>query len=306
MTDAPDSPHWALLHAAVKGSHKKYSQDSSTARLVLGGAGALLAVADGHGSRAHHRSDLGSRWAVEAFTACALALAEDVRRRGGDEARWPAVLAAARGLPQQIVHHWWTRMALHEANSPAGGAWTSGPPPGPDPIPYGSTLVGVLVVGRLLLCWQLGDGDVVLVDETGEPSLPLYDGPELGDEADSLCQAEAWRQMRVHWQRLPVDRHTGVLVSTDGLSKSFADHAGFVSFAAGLRDRARDTGLDRIRDHLPDWLTQAASYSGDDSTLVGAFPAARYALGPQGATEPQPAAEQRHMAGPRGTEGTST
>ena len=83
--------------------------------------------------------------------------------------------------------------------------------------------------------------------------------------------------MRIHWQRLPADRHTAVLISTDGLSKSFTDHDGFVSFADGLRDRARDQGLGAVQDQLENWLSQAASYSGDDSTLVGAFPSARYA-----------------------------
>ncbi|MFC4032826.1 protein phosphatase 2C domain-containing protein [Streptomyces polygonati] len=277
MTEVADGPAWTLLQGAVKGRNKKYTQDSWAARKGIGGDGVLLVVADGHGSKAHYRSDLGSRWAVEAFIACAEVLAQDVARRGGDESHWPAVLAAARGLPQQIVHHWRHRVAMFEANSPADGTWPRARGAGLDTIPYGSTLVGAIVVGRLLLCWKLGDGDIVLVDETGEPFVPLYDGPELGDEADSLCQAEAWRQMRIHWQRLPADRHTAVLISTDGLSKSFTDHSGFVSFAEGLRDRARDQGLDVVQGQLASWLERAASFSGDDSTLVGAFPSERYA-----------------------------
>jgi hypothetical protein len=277
VTATPGSTAWTLLQGAVKGRNKKFSQDSSVARHIAGGAAVLLAVADGHGSKAHYRSDLGSRWAVEAFATCAGALAEDVVRRGGDEDHWPAVLAAARGLPQQIVHRWRDQVALHECNSPAGGDWRAVLSAGPDLIPYGSTLVGAVVVGRLLLCWQLGDGDIVLVDESGEPLVPLYEGPELGDEADSLCQPEAWRQMRIHWQRLPTGRHTAVLISTDGLSKSFTDHKGFVSFAEGLRDRALDQGLGAVQGQLENWLSHAASYSGDDSTLVGAFPSERYA-----------------------------
>jgi hypothetical protein len=280
---------WLLLRGAVKGRNKKYSQDGWAARRIGDGAGVLLAVADGHGSRAHFRSDLGARWAIEAFTACAGALAGDLVRRGGGEEHWPAVLSAARSLPQQIVHRWRDRVALHEYNSPAGGDWRAVRSGGPDPIPYGSTLAGAVIVGRLLLCWQLGDGDLVLAEESGEACTPLYQGPELGDEADSLCQPEAWRQMRVHWQRLPEDPSTAVLISTDGLSKSFTDHRGFLGFADGLRDRARDRGLSSVQDRLEDWLAHAARYSGDDSTLVGAFPSARYGTGPAGPESRAPA-----------------
>jgi Protein phosphatase 2C len=276
VTAATDAPAWSLLRGTVMGRNKKYSQDSCLARVVAGGEGALLVVADGHGAKEHHRSDLGSRWAVEEFAACAGALAEDVTRGGGGEARWPAVLAAARNLPQQVVHRWLARVALHEANSPAGGATPEVLAAGPDPIPYGSTLVGAVVVGQLLLCWKLGDGDIVLVEESGAAVVPLYDGPEYGDEADSLCQKEAWRDMRVFWQRLPAGGSVAVLISTDGLSKSFADHSGFVQFAEGLRDRARDEGLATVQARLEGWLSHAASYSGDDSTLLGAFPSSRY------------------------------
>lgn len=295
MIPVAPTPAWTLLHGAVKGRNKKYTQDSSVARPVADGHGVLLVVADGHGSKAHHRSHLGSRWAVEEFTACAEALAEDVARRGAGEAHLPAVLAAARTLPQQIAHRWLSRMALHEVNSPAGGASPETPAAGPDPVPYGSTLVGAVLMGPLLLCWKLGDGDIVLVEESGAAFVPLYDGPEFGDEADSLCQPEAWRQMRFFWRRLPAEYPTAVLISTDGLSKSFTDHAGFVGFAEGLRDRARDQGLAVVQGQLESWLSHAASFSGDDSTLVGAFPSSRYTAREQPsapAQEPPPAPEQ--------------
>lgn len=289
MTPVAPAPAWTLLHDTVKGRNKRFSQDSSLARQVADGGGVILAVADGHGAKAHHRSHLGSRWAVEEFAACVQALAEDVASRGADEARWPAVLAAARTLPQQITHRWLRRMALYEANFPADGAAWQQPDARPDPIPYGSTLIGALLVGPLLLGWKLGDGDIVLVDDYGDASVPLYDGPEYGDEADSLCQPEPWRQTRFFWRRLPADGRTAVLLSTDGLSKSFTDHAGFVAFAEGLRDRAREHGVAAVQEQLADWLGRAASFSGDDSTLVGAFPAPRYAAGPPDAPPPPPA-----------------
>lgn len=277
---------WELLDGGVKGVAKKYSQDRGRALVTENGRAVVLAVADGHGSRAHFRSDLGAGWAVEAFTSCAQVYAREVVRRGDDDANWPRLLAEARTLPQQVVHAWRRRVLLHEANSPAHGGHTTsdampdstparptGAAPEADLAVYGSTLIGAVLTERLLVCWQLGDGDIVLVDEDGTTRMPLYTGPDMGDETESLCEPEAWRKARLHWQPLTGGPPPGVLLSTDGLSKSFADHEGFLAFATGVRSRAASHGVEAVQAQLPDWLGHAAKYSGDDATLAGAFPA---------------------------------
>ncbi|MFD3919281.1 protein phosphatase 2C domain-containing protein [Streptomyces sp. NPDC058595] len=284
---------WELLDGGVKGIAKKYSQDRGRALTTADGRAVVLAVADGHGSRAHFRSDLGARWAVEAFTASAGIYAQEVVRRGQDAANWPRLLAEARSLPQQVVHAWRRRVLMHEANSPAhggnGGAAPGGKAgattgsaarPGARSAPeadlavYGSTLIGAVITERLLVCWQLGDGDIVLVDPDGTTRMPFYTGPDMGDETESLCEPEAWRKARLHWQPLTGGPPPGVLISTDGLSKSFADHEGFLAFATGVRSRAASHGVAAVQAQLPDWLGHAAKYSGDDATLAGAIPAA--------------------------------
>ncbi|MET9555636.1 protein phosphatase 2C domain-containing protein [Streptomyces sp. NPDC006645] len=285
---------WELLDGGVKGVAKKYSQDRGKALTTADGRAVVLAVADGHGSRAHFRSDLGARWAVEAFTSCARGYAHEVVRRGDDAANWPRLLAEARTLPQQVVHAWRRRVLMQEANSPAHGTnpaptGTTGPAGTPALAPeadlavYGSTLIGAVLTERLLICWQLGDGDLVLVDADGTTRMPFYTGPDMGDETESLCEPEAWRKARLHWQPLTGGPPPGVLLSTDGLSKSFADHEGFLAFATGVRSRAVSHGVAAVQAQLPDWLGHAAKYSGDDATLAGAFPA----LGP-GAAHPHP------------------
>lgn len=258
---------WALLSGAVKGVGKKYSQDRLAAVAVADGRAAVLAVADGHGSAAHFRSDLGARWAVEEFRACAEPLAQEAVRVGADAAGWARLRAEARRLPQLVAHRWHGRALLHDCNSPAHG-------PGPvDLAVYGSTLIGAVATEHLLFCWQLGDGDIVLVDAGGAPETPLSTGPDMGDETDSLCEREPWRKMRTHWQPLLGAAPPAVLLSTDGLSKSFADHQGFLDFATGVSGRAAEQGVAKVQAQLPDWLARAAAHSGDDTTLVGAFAA---------------------------------
>ncbi|MFD4629264.1 protein phosphatase 2C domain-containing protein [Streptomyces sp. NPDC058284] len=275
---APAAP-WALLDGAVKGVAKRYSQDRSAALPAAGGHAVVLAVADGHGSAAHFRSDLGAQWAVEEFTACARAFAHEAARVGDDAAGWPVLREEARRLPQQVGHSWHERARWYDASSPAHGARAllraahSGVPerPRPDLAAYGSTLIGAVLTEHMLFCWQLGDGDLVLVDGGGTPHTPLSTGPDMGDETDSLCEPEPWRKMRLHWQPFTGGAPPCVLLSTDGLSKSFADHQGFLDFATGLGSRAAGQGVAAVQAQLPDWLRRAAKFSGDDTTLVGAI-----------------------------------
>ncbi|WPO70642.1 MULTISPECIES: protein phosphatase 2C domain-containing protein [unclassified Streptomyces] len=277
----PAAP-WALLSGAVKGVAKKYSQDRGVALAVAGGRAVVLAVADGHGSAAHFRSDLGALWAVEEFTACARAFAREVVRVGGDAAGWTALREEARRLPQQVGHRWHERALLYDRNSPAHGARSLPAGRGaterdrkepPDLAAYGSTLIGAVLTEGMVFCWQLGDGDIVLVDDAGAPHTPLFTGPDMGDETDSLCEPEPWRKMRSHWQPFTGGVPPCVLLSTDGLSKSFADHQGFLDFATGVSDRAARHGAAAVQTQLPDWLARAATYSGDDTTLMGAIAA---------------------------------
>lgn len=140
-----------------------------------------------------------------------------------------------------------------------------------DLVPYGSTVIGAVITNRFVLCWQLGDGDVVIVDQDGRPSTPLGRGElDFGDETESLCTKDAWRLVRVHWAPIPVGTEPPALVSlcTDGLSKSFAAPEGFLEFASGVLDRLRAKGTDAVQSDLLSWLTRASSFSGDDSTVA--------------------------------------
>ncbi|ARX87189.1 MULTISPECIES: protein phosphatase 2C domain-containing protein [Streptomyces] len=303
---------WELLRGAVKGVAKKYSQDQCAAKATAGGRAVVLTVADGHGSAAHFRSDQGARWAVEEFTACAEVFAHEAVRLGADAANWPELRAEARLLPRAVGHRWQQRALVHDASSPAHGAGPArraaararrdqeGPAGTWDLAAYGSTLLGAVLTPHMLLCWQLGDGDIVLVDDDGVPRTPLSTGPDMGDETDSLCEPEPWRKTRTHWQPLTGGPPPAVLLSTDGLSKSFADHQGFLDFATGVCERAVGQGVAAVQGQLEDWLARAAKYSGDDTTLVAAFATATATAGAE-RDAPGTASDDAPGTAPEGT-----
>ncbi|MFK0048474.1 PP2C family serine/threonine-protein phosphatase [Streptomyces sp. NPDC090741] len=302
-------PLWATLLQSVQGVNKTRNQDycevqgRGTAEEPL-----IMAVADGHGSAAHARSHLGSRFAVDLFV-------EEARRFGalaqprGDER--PPSLAwlmhyAEHAFPRQLVSAWrekvlgnWARTSSHEEPSLSEEHKV---------LLYGSTLVGAVLTPRVFAAWQLGDGELTVVDDDGRVTVPLAPAEaDLGDETESLCTPEAWLRVRTHWAPVtaPWRAPRLIAVSTDGLSKSFASDRGFLQFMAGLDERLSAEGADTVRAVLPQWLARASQHSGDDTTLVaawhrGATPVPEPAVAPgtapgmapetAPATEPDPAA----------------
>ncbi|MGK5637166.1 PP2C family serine/threonine-protein phosphatase [Streptomyces sp. URMC 126] len=258
-------PHWELLSRSVKGPGKKENQDRFD--VVDAGDGTLvLAVADGHGSAAHARSDVGARFAVEAFLRHGRAFAERAREAGGLRQLYHD---ACDRVPRDIVRDWREEVLGHERAHPPEDAHQADAL-----LPYGTTLLGAVLAPDLLVAWQLGDGDLMLVEADGSVSAPLAPlEPELGDETESLCSRQARELVRVHWapvadpERLP----RMLLLATDGLSKSFAADDGFARFVGELSDRLEAEGAASIGEALPGWLERASRYSGDDTTLVAVW-----------------------------------
>lgn len=267
----------APLSGSVRGANKQYNQDAYRAATLPGGGAAVLAVADGHGSKKHFRSHLGSRWAVEEFTACVTPFALAAAARDGSPESWSDLYPQARALAGPICHRWRERALLHEAGSPARGDRAGlRSPTRADLVPYGTTLIGLVVTRRLVFGWQVGDGDLTVSWDGAEPERPLA-GPgeeEIGDDTDSLCQPEPWTLMRVLARPLPPPATRPLVVAnTDGLSKSYPDTAGYLQFVGGLRDSLVEHGADSVQLKLGRWLGRAAGFSGDDSTLVGVYAA---------------------------------
>ncbi len=259
-------PTWEVLDTSVMGYGKTLNQDS----VRTGGTGAandpvILAVADGHGSASYPRSNVGARFAAELFAAKGREFGALVR-----PGRLPWLRDYARyELPEQLVRDWQARVWAHWGRQPG--------PEGADAPReevlrmYGSTLIGAVLAPGLFVAWQLGDGELTVVDADGRVRLPLApEHAELGDETASLCLRKAWHLVRVHWEPLPEPARAPRLValSTDGLSKSFASDAGFTEFTAGLYERLASRGLPGIEQDVPRWLEAASRHSGDDTTLA--------------------------------------
>ncbi|MEU2068266.1 protein phosphatase 2C domain-containing protein [Streptomyces anulatus] len=275
---APEQPLWETIEHSAQGVNKRVNQDWYAAEGIGSAVGPLiLSVADGHGSAVHARSHVGARCAVDLFGVEARRFAELARTDKPDGTHSLSWLMnyARNELPRQLVAAWQEMVLAHWDRAPET-VHPAAEPPHKDQklLLYGATLVGAVLTPRMFAAWQLGDGELTVIDADGAIALPLAPvEADLGDETESLCSRHAWKMIRVHWAPIvAVDRTPRMIaLSTDGLSKSFASDEGFAQFMTGFDERlSKDGGIGGVRDALPGWLAEAARYSGDDTTLVAA------------------------------------
>jgi hypothetical protein len=285
--DLTSCSDWRVTGATVRGAnHVRGARPNQDAIAWLApddaGAPLILAVADGHGAPLHFRSHLGSRFAVRTTIAV---LSRFARSQPANNDPTMLDQSAVRKLAKELVHTWKARVANDLARRPIS-EWElkeiSEQAPAKsvehleeDPaIAYGSTIIAGLFTQTHILYLQLGDGDILLLEEQGVPYRPpLPDDPLLlGNQTTSLCSPEAWRHVRTFVQ--PV--HTGapkcVMLSTDGYANSFVDAQGLSQALLDLCSVSHTHGLLELALSLPDWLrSTSAQGSGDDITVGLAF-----------------------------------
>jgi serine/threonine protein phosphatase PrpC len=155
----------------------------------------IVAVSDGHGSPKYFRSHTGSRLAIETV----LALGQEFLDGQPDLSNLSTVKRTAEErLPQEMARRWNDAVIKHfEANpfsdEELGALEQSDGKAARDAIAaspvkaYGATIVTAIVEESFILYLQLGDGDILLVSETGEVERPLPKDDRLfANETTSL------------------------------------------------------------------------------------------------------------------------
>jgi serine/threonine protein phosphatase PrpC len=257
---------WAAGGSSVRGaSHvrrNKPNQDAIAWAPTGTGGGPTLdaeafiaAVADGHGAPAYDRSDVGSRIAVN----CAI---EALRRFVGG--------GGGENIVGEILGRWREGvMADHHGRAGADADWVEATTD--VLVPYGCTLAAVAMAPGQLLVLQIGDSDVLFGYPDGRIVRPLpVDHGLVGEQTYSLCAADAAERFRITTMAADgaADWPDFVLLSTDGIAKSFADEAAFLAIARQYRDTVRKVGLPEVLGRLDEWLAEVSRRgSGDDVTM---------------------------------------
>ena len=231
----------------------------------------IIAVADGHGSEKCPKSKNGSMIAVNVF--CKV-MKEYINNYSDDMESLITWLNREGELrfAQNIGDEWQRRVRKSYNDSKAEKPldeygkidWKS------VYKLYGTTLLGLLVTPTYIFAFQIGDGDIQLVDENGVSSV-VETEKILGTETHSLSRVDAWRKAVSVIRRRDVSEGIPYLylVSTDGFANSYLSDEDFEKTCRDYFSMIREHGFDTVCGNLGKWLNETSELGcGDDITVV--------------------------------------
>ena len=272
---------WYVIGKSIRGaSHERTDLPNQDAIgwLPESGQGTpiILAVADGHGSAKSFRSDRGARFAVDTARKVANAFLDkstpfenagrieqifkdrlvELVRRWQDE--------VDRDLKRQPFSPQEIESLQNKAGAAAWKIVEANPVQA-----YGATLLIAVATTSFILFSQLGDGDILIVSESGAVSRPVARDPRLiANETTSLSSPETWRNFRTTIRQVSPSPPALILLSTDGYANSFRSEQDFLKIGPDIWRIIQSGGINEVNKNIETWLVEASrTGSGDDITL---------------------------------------
>jgi hypothetical protein len=220
-------------HSVMGASHEKTNlvcQDSSAFK--IGDHYAIAVVADGHGSKKHFRSHLGSKFAVEATIE---AIDRFYEEREALEASLPVNhKLIIRNIEKQIISNWNVKVDKHLSENPVTDKekekFTEEEFEAILPESYyGTTLVAAVSGDNYTFGLQIGDGSLVALFEDGKAIMPMeYNESAPANVTASLCNSNAASLFSSFYA--PNKKLIALYGSTDGLYTSFGSEHDFLDY----------------------------------------------------------------------------
>ena len=250
--------NWHVLTESVRGaSHHRNGLPNQDA-VAHAQNPLVIAVADGHGSARCTHSALGAKFAVEA----ALEIVTQVFKT--PNLSLPQVRNLAEVIPKAIHRCWKEKVNAHIHDYLRIEAPIETPY-----LPFGTTLLVACVLEDCILYWQIGDGDIVLIQADGTTATPIpNDERLLGNDTTSLCGKKPWQDFREAFVPI-IEPPKAIFLISDGYKNSFKESTGFYQALSDIYGFIETEGADFVKTELADWLNEASqSGSGDDISLA--------------------------------------
>jgi serine/threonine protein phosphatase PrpC len=232
---------------------------------------AIIALADGHGSPVHFRSELGSKMAVDTAVDVLSSLSEIDMKVHTKVSKYPTLIT--REWNARVLHdHKNKKFTSNELSAlyqeVKNESFMDSIRLDPK-ISYGTTLIVLASYGDFMLYLQIGDGDILVVDDTGSVRKPLRDDVQFSRyQTKSLCTDGASDDFRIAVEKNNEANPMLMLASTDGYSNSFKSHQEYFEVGIAYRDLIKILGCDFLEDTLEDMLCKTSLQgSGDDITV---------------------------------------
>lgn len=232
---------------------------------------AVAAVADGHGSKKHFRSDFGAKSAVEVTIKAIDEFCADIAEFEKKFMEGPDYLITK--IQKYIIKNWYDAVNEHYNNNPVmpeertqltdeelAAIKTESI--------YGSTLIIAVLTENLCFGMQLGDGSLVVIKQCGESYMPIIDDESCpANLTASLCNSNAIKMFGYFYT---YDRPLTMIVSTDGLFTSFSSKESFEEYNCLIASQLDDPELLKARMNK-NFVRRTNSGSRDDISIAMIF-----------------------------------
>ncbi len=260
----PQNLPWQACAHTVRGdSHQRQNKPNQDAYHLVSKAGnsIVITISDGHGSDRYFRSHVGAQLAVK--------VAAEVLQTIVSQSYETVYELSRQQLPAKLVQGWQKAVIEHYQTSPFTEEEKERLATNNNIIPYGATLLGVVVTPAFIVYLQLGDGDILCLNQDGTIFRPLAGDSRLfANETTSLCLSKAWSDFRIQMQ--PCNESSPVLIflATDGYSNSFPSEEDLHNDMRLYLNWIKEEGLESVDRELPKLLEQVTKRgSGDDITV---------------------------------------
>ncbi len=191
----------------------------------------IAVVADGHGSKKHFRSDVGSRLAVRATLRTVRNFYRDPDEFEASFQENPKDII--KKIEKQIISRWNREVSKHYRKNPVTDEERA--PFTDEQLDaikmesiYGTTLIAIVMGKDYVFGMQLGDGSLVVIDEDGEAEMPIVDDESApANMTASMSNSNAIDMFNCF---VMMDIPMAVFVSTDGLFTSFRSEEDFLDY----------------------------------------------------------------------------
>lgn len=257
-------------------SHKRVNMEcqDSYKKLEYDDGTIIMAIADGHGSKACPYSKSGSSIAVNVFCK----VMDEFHESYADNLEMLLTYLNREGdtkVAQAVDAEWKRRVLKVHTNQKREVPLTDNGEKDKKEIykQYGSTLVGLMVTPIFVFAFQLGDGDISFVDRSGFNYM-LEDEKILGVETHSLSKIDSWKKAVsvVRRRNEDMDLPYMLMLSTDGFANSYKNADEFRKTCVDYFEMIEQYGADVVAANLKTWLAETSTMGcGDDITVLIAY-----------------------------------
>lgn len=288
-SNSDSSRNWVINGTSVRGTSHEREQISNQDSIYwihskLNDIG-ILSVADGHGSDTYFRSKIGSKIATKIASQTLLKFLSTTHLSSNNLPRVRDLIRYS--IPKLLVKNWNDKVSNHVCKNPFTNDELSKFLNKRDhlarkkldihpQIAYGTTLLTAVVTKDYFLFFQIGDGNILVVDEYRNVIAPFEKNVKNCEEncigslntTQSLCMNSSWLEFNVGIYSIYDLMPKLILLATDGYYNSFKDEMGFRKIGIDYLDILETYGQQFMDSKLEVLLKETSQKgSGDDITL---------------------------------------